>query len=179
MARVLSTAGLLFCFLLLKLSEGGEIFEIFGEISSNKINHEVPESGAKPPDLTIIADNYSGFLPQGQSKGSAEKSCGCQNLILSSLGETKHSQPNSLGIYKYYQLWQGQPAYYGPGGSWLYSLAGGGWLVGPQLGSPTGFIHNTDRSPLCPYEIPGGWMYFNAHAGLWYVDTTLVLRCIS
>eukprot|EP00092_Neocalanus_flemingeri_P069494 GFUD01085176.1.p1 GENE.GFUD01085176.1~~GFUD01085176.1.p1 ORF type:complete len:167 (-),score=34.68 GFUD01085176.1:65-565(-) len=166
MARVLSTAGLLFCFLLLKLIEAGDIVEIFGEISSSKIDHEVPESGAKPPDLTIIA-------------GSAERSCGCQNLILSSLGETKHSQPNALGIYKYYQLWLGQPAYHGPYGSWLYSLAGGGWLVGPQLGSPTGFIHNTDRSPLCPYEIPGGWMYFNAHAGLWYVDTTLVLRCIS
>merc|ERR1719186_53123 len=170
-----ATAGLLFCFLVIKLSEGGHIIDIFGVVLENEISQESDirtDSAAEPPVLTSNARNTSGTFPQG----SAERSCGCKQLILSSIGEARYNQPNALGIYKYYQPWHGQPAYYGPNGSRMYTMAGGGWLVGPTIGSPTGYIHNKDRSSLCPYEIPGGWMYFNAHAGVWYTDTTLVFR---
>ncbi len=93
------------------------------------------------------------------------------------------------------------------GGKRLYFLMGSGWLLGPTVGSPQGFIHNANAY-LCPYLITSGsskfgrfiklkkihlhiiiwssflnffsfsgWMFVNN--GYWYDDTTLVVRCIA
>ena len=51
-----------------------------------------------------------------------------------------------MGIYKYYQKYNNYPSYYGPGGRRLYFLIGSGWLIGPTLGNPTGYIHNRGAS---------------------------------
>ena len=80
-----------------------------------------------------------------------------------------------MGVYKYYQKYNGYPSYYGPQGKRLYFLQHSGWLIGPTLGSPTGFIHNNQQY-ACPYLIPKGWMFVNS--GYWYDDATLVVRCI-
>ncbi len=82
-----------------------------------------------------------------------------------------------MGIYKYYGLYNGKPSYYGPSGKRLYFLAGSGWLIGPTLGSGTGYIHNASQYQ-CPYLIMNPeWMYVNS--GYWYKDATLVVRCIQ
>ena len=54
-------------------------------------------------------------------------------------------------------------------------MAGSGWLLGPAIGSPQGFIHNSNAY-LCPYLVASGWMFVNN--GYWYDDTTLVVRCV-
>ena len=59
----------------------------------------------------------------------------------------------------------------------LYFLPGSGWLVGDKRGAPTGYIHNSDQSQLCPYTITGPWLFFSVAHNSWYQDTTLVLRC--
>lgn len=84
----------------------------------------------------------------------------------------------SMGVYKYYQLYGGFPAYANTNGNGnrIYMLQGSGWLIGPQLGSPTGFIHNGNPYQ-CPYLIPGGWQYVNR--GHWSEDKSLVVRCIQ
>ena len=58
----------------------------------------------------------------------------------------------------------------------LYYL-GSGWLVGDKRGAPTGYIHNTDTSQLCPYTITSPWLYYSSAHYSWYQDNTLVLRC--
>ena len=82
----------------------------------------------------------------------------------------------SMGVYKYYQSYNGHPAYHSSNGNRLYFLTGSGWLIGPSLGNPSGFVHNGNQYQ-CPYLIPQGWMYVNS--GYWYVDETLVVRCIQ
>ena len=81
-----------------------------------------------------------------------------------------------MGIYKYYQEFNGRPAYHGKNSQRLYFLAGSGWLIGPKIGGGTGFLHNQDQGTLCPYLITHvQWMYvFN---NLWNYDPTLVVRC--
>ena len=81
----------------------------------------------------------------------------------------------SMGIFKFYQNYNGYPAYQqSRTGKRLYFLRGSGWLIGPQIGSPTGFIHNGNQYQ-CPYMIPNGWMYVkNGH---WFIDETLIVRC--
>ena len=81
-----------------------------------------------------------------------------------------------MGIYKYYQEFNGRPAYHGKNSQRLYFLAGSGWLLGPKIGGSTGFLHNQDQGTLCPYLITQvQWMYvFN---NLWNYDPTLVVRC--
>ena len=81
-----------------------------------------------------------------------------------------------MGVYKYYQSYNGHPAYHSSNGNRLYFLTGSGWLIGPSLGNPSGYIHNGNQYQ-CPYLIPGGWMYVNS--GYWYFDETLVVRCIQ
>ena len=81
-----------------------------------------------------------------------------------------------MGVYKYYQSYNGHPAYHSSNGNRPYFLTGSGWLIGPSLGNPSGFVHNGNQYQ-CPYLIPQGWMYVNS--GYWYVDETLVVRCIQ
>jgi len=109
-------------------------------------------------------------------KGRRKRSCPCKTILVSSLGNAMHLQPASMGIYKYYQEFNGKPAYYGKNNQRLYFLAGSGWLLGPTLGGHTGYIHNQDPTTICPYLITNiHWMYvFN---NLWNYDPTLVVRC--
>ena len=79
-------------------------------------------------------------------------------------------------MYKYYQLYNGKPSYYGPHGMRLYFLNGSGWLIGAQMGGGAGFVHNAGQY-ACPYLIQAGWMYVNN--GYWYNDNSLVVRCIA
>ena len=58
----------------------------------------------------------------------------------------------------------------------LYFLPNG-WLVGDKRGAPTGYIHNSDTSQLCPYTITSPWLFFSVAHNSWYQDNTLVLRC--
>ena len=83
-----------------------------------------------------------------------------------------------MGIYKAYTTYNGYTAYHGPGSNRLYyAHAGtGGWLIGPSLGSPTGYIYNASHSE-CPYMIVSGWMF--VLNGNWVRDDTLVVRCIA
>lgn len=83
-----------------------------------------------------------------------------------------------MGVYIYSKMYNRVPSYSGPLGNMLYYLNGSGWLIGPSLGNPTGFIHNGNHNQ-CPYLIPNGWMYYNKGRGNWYLDNTLVVRCIS
>jgi len=83
-----------------------------------------------------------------------------------------------MGTYKYYQMYNNRPAYQKNSGHRLYYLPNArSWLIGPTLGSPTGYIHNGNYGYQCPYLIPSGWMYVNS--GYWYEDNTLIVRCIS
>ena len=84
----------------------------------------------------------------------------------------------SMGVYTYYTMYNNRPAYHcSKSGRQLYFLANSrSWLVGPSLGSPTGYLHNGNISYQCPYLIPDGWMFVNS--GYWYNDQTLVVRCI-
>lgn len=82
---------------------------------------------------------------------------------------------DAMGVYKYYNKYNGYPSYYGPSGKRLYYLIGSGWLIGPTLGNLTGYVHNGNHYQ-CPYLIPNGWMYVNS--GYWYNDDTLIVRCI-
>jgi hypothetical protein len=81
-----------------------------------------------------------------------------------------------MGVYKYYQMYNNHPSYYGPGGKRIYFINGSGWLLGPSLGNPSGFIHNASQYQ-CPYLVIKGWMYVNS--GYWYIDESLVIRCIN
>ena len=81
-----------------------------------------------------------------------------------------------MGTYSLYSTFNGRPAYHTTNGQRLYFLNGSGWLIGPTLGSPTGYIHNGNQY-ACPYLIPDGWMYVNG--GYWYKDASLVVRCIQ
>ena len=83
----------------------------------------------------------------------------------------------SMGIYTYYQQFNGRPSYHGGRGNLrLYFLAGSGWLIGSTLGGHTGYIHNQDQSTLCPYlAVNIQWMY--VYNNLWNYDPTLVVRC--
>ena len=83
----------------------------------------------------------------------------------------------SMGMYTYYQEYNGRPAYHN-GHLRLYFLYGSGWLLGPTIGGPTGYIHNQDQSSICPYLIVNiHWMY--VYNGNWNYDPTLVVRCAA
>ena len=82
---------------------------------------------------------------------------------------------DTMGVYKYNQMYNGFPSYKGPSGKRLYYLIGSGWLIGPTLGNLTGYVHNGNHYQ-CPYLILNGWMYVNS--GYWYKDDTLIVRCI-
>lgn len=43
------------------------------------------------------------------------RSCPCSQILISSLAAASHIQPAAMGVYKYYQEYNGRPAYYGPG----------------------------------------------------------------
>lgn len=137
--------------------------------------------GYQPPSNNKLWIN-NGFLPPSYNKlnnrglSYTRNYCQCRKLIVSSLGRSQHVQPNSMGIYNYYSTYNGHPSYFGPGSNRLYFLSNSGWLIGPSIGSPTGFIHNADQA-LCPYTIPTGWMYVDN--GYWYNDVLLVVRCIG
>ena len=84
---------------------------------------------------------------------------------------------DSMGVYTYYQMYNNRPAYHSPNGRRLYFANSNSWLIGPTLGSPTGYVHNGNYTYQCPYLIPDGWMFVNS--GYWYNDKTLVVRCIA
>eukprot|EP00092_Neocalanus_flemingeri_P046395 GFUD01052191.1.p1 GENE.GFUD01052191.1~~GFUD01052191.1.p1 ORF type:complete len:175 (+),score=39.37 GFUD01052191.1:96-620(+) len=108
-------------------------------------------------------------------------SCSCDKLLLSSLGPAAISQPKVMGIYtRSYTSYNQHPSYrqnYGADYR-LYQLSSG-WLVGHKRGANTGYVYNPDTSQTCPYLIQSGWLYYNSVYGVWYPDTTLVLRCIQ
>ena len=56
---------------------------------------------------------------------------------------------------------------------------GMGWLIGDKRGAPTGYLHNSDTSRNCVYNLAGGWLYYSAQHGSWFPDNTLVVRCIT
>ena len=64
------------------------------------------------------------------------------------------------------------------GGDYRLYWLNTGWLVGDKRGAATGYVHNPDTSQTCPYNIVSGWLFYSAAHGVWYPDTTLVLRCI-
>merc|ERR1719186_179977 len=110
---------------------------------------------------------------------TSSSSCPCDKLLLSSLGPAATFQPKVMGIYtRSYTDFNHPPSYrqnYGADFR-LYWLPNG-WLVGDKRGGPTGYIHNPDTRQTCPYMMVSGWMYYSSVHGLWYPDTTLVLRC--
>merc|ERR1711915_820064 len=101
--------------------------------------------------------------------------------LYESTGNAASAQPQSLGVYKYYQEYAGRAAYYGPvnlhrSNRIFYSAQYKGWMIGDKLGSYSAYIYNPSPQAACPYMIPAGWQYFSGN--LWYVDPTLILRCI-
>jgi len=145
--------------------------------------------------LPLIASNLLfDFLTKSRSEedyedegrylpGENELSCSCANLLLSSLGQAAGVQPQSMGIY---ERWEGQeysqrPVYRGPASSVLYfseQPTYSCWMVGPHLGSLSGFIYNPSLDFPCPYNLPQGWKYFSGSDEEWFTDSSLVLRCI-
>ncbi|XP_023326805.1 uncharacterized protein LOC111700190 [Eurytemora carolleeae] len=113
---------------------------------------------------------------------STAASCPCKTLLLSSLGPASQKQSATLGLYSYYQEYNGKPVYYGPtnlhsSNRLFFSTQYNLWMLGDKLGSNAGFIYSANPSQ-CPYLIPDGWQYFDGNTHQWYYDTTLVLRCI-
>eukprot|EP00092_Neocalanus_flemingeri_P064501 GFUD01078289.1.p1 GENE.GFUD01078289.1~~GFUD01078289.1.p1 ORF type:complete len:164 (-),score=42.28 GFUD01078289.1:390-881(-) len=123
-------------------------------------------------------DALEGSLPPLHNLTS---SCSCDKLLLSSLGPAAIFQPKVMGIYtRSYTSYNQHHSYrqnYGADYR-LYQLSSG-WLVGDKRGANTGYVHNPDTSQTCPYLIQSGWLYYNSVYGVWYPDTTLVLRCIQ
>jgi len=110
---------------------------------------------------------------------SSSKSCSCQKLLLSSLGDAQRYHSELMGTYRKGRNPFSSHYYYkGPlpaEGKVIYMLSQG-WMVGPTKGSPTGWIHNPHKYD-CAYEIPTDWMVF--YNNVWHHDPTLVLRCIN
>eukprot|EP00092_Neocalanus_flemingeri_P064500 GFUD01078288.1.p1 GENE.GFUD01078288.1~~GFUD01078288.1.p1 ORF type:complete len:164 (-),score=44.97 GFUD01078288.1:4-495(-) len=121
-------------------------------------------------------DALEGSLPPLHNLTS---SCSCNKLLLSSLGPAAIFQPKVMGIYtRSYTSYNQHPSYRQNYGAdyrlyWLPS----GWMVGDKRGANTGYVHNPDTIQTCPYLIPSGWLYYSSVHGVWYQDTTLVLRC--
>jgi len=150
-------------------------------ISINDIEvEELPiENSSEKEEYTPTSFNESTPYPtprNGLIERKRRRGCPCKSILVSSLGNAQHFQPAVMGIYKYYQEFNGRPAYHGKNSQRLYFLAGSGWLLGPKIGGATGFLHNQDQGMLCPYLITHvQWMYvFN---NLWNYDPTLVVRC--
>eukprot|EP00092_Neocalanus_flemingeri_P036021 GFUD01039220.1.p1 GENE.GFUD01039220.1~~GFUD01039220.1.p1 ORF type:complete len:171 (-),score=46.86 GFUD01039220.1:21-533(-) len=124
-------------------------------------------------------DALGGALPPMHNLTS---SCSCDKLLLSSLGPAAIFQPKVMGIYtRSYTSYNQHPSYrqnYGADYR-LYWLPSSGWLVGDKRGANTGYVHNPDTIQTCPYLIPSGWLYYSSVHGVWYQDTTLVLRCMQ
>eukprot|EP00092_Neocalanus_flemingeri_P058106 GFUD01069195.1.p1 GENE.GFUD01069195.1~~GFUD01069195.1.p1 ORF type:complete len:194 (-),score=51.80 GFUD01069195.1:122-703(-) len=123
-------------------------------------------------------DPSGGAIPPMQNLTS---SCSCDKLLLSSLGPAAIFQPKVMGIYtRSWTSYNKQPSYRQNYGAdyrlYRFSL---GWLVGHKRGANTGYVYNPDTSQTCPYLIQSGWLYYNSVHGVWYPDTTLVLRCIQ
>ena len=50
---------------------------------------------------------------------------------------------DSMGVYTYQMMYNNRPSYRAKSGRRLYYLPNArSWLVGPSLGSPTGYLHN-------------------------------------
>jgi len=112
----------------------------------------------------------------------AYATCPCKRLLLSSLGPATYAQSAVLGVYAYYQEFNGRSAFYGPvnthrSNRLYFSQQYNFWILGDKLGSNAGFIYNP-TALMCPYMIPDRWQYFDGNMKLWYIDPTLVLRCI-
>ena len=70
------------------------------------------------------------------------------NMVIGNLIVIKSSNQmafvlGSMGVFKYYQIYNGKPSYHAPNGQRLFYLNGSGWLIGPSLGSPTGKNHQS------------------------------------
>jgi len=108
-------------------------------------------------------------------------SCPCNKLLLSSVGPAATYLPAVMGTYtRAYTSYNNRDSYRQNYGSdyRLYFMPSG-WLVGDNRGAPTGYVHNSDTSQMCPYMLQGGWMFYSKQHGSWWQDNTLVLRCIT
>jgi len=120
-----------------------------------------------------------GFPPEKVNQTSG--SCPCNKLLLSSVGPAASYLPAVMGTYtRAYTSYNNRDSYRQNYGSdyRLYFMSSG-WLVGDNRGAPTGYVHNSDTSQMCPYMLTGGWMFYSQQHGSWWPDNTLVLRCIT
>merc|ERR1712117_858250 len=62
-------------------------------------------------DAYFRSENNIGFPPPSYG-GDLGVSCDCKQILVSSLGEAQHIQPDSMGVYKYYTSFNGRPAYH-------------------------------------------------------------------
>eukprot|EP00088_Acartia_fossae_P000117 TRINITY_DN10032_c0_g1_i13.p1 TRINITY_DN10032_c0_g1~~TRINITY_DN10032_c0_g1_i13.p1 ORF type:complete len:168 (-),score=0.39 TRINITY_DN10032_c0_g1_i13:108-611(-) len=142
---------------------------------------------AESIDVTIEDDGKTlktnHIVPNLEIKNTLNKTdftfCPCKKILVSSLGEAANVQSAALGVYQYYQEYSGHPSYYGPtnlhrSNRLYYSSQYQGYILGDKLGSNVGYLY-VPSTLNCPYLIPGGWQYY---AGRWFVDATLVVRCI-
>merc|ERR1712004_449047 len=133
----------------------------------------------------LVANSYSFHLRSDKGLEEGEDfACSCPTLLLSSLSQAARDQPQTLGIYKRLEgkEYSQRSVYRGPTSSVLYFSVQPSyscWMVGPQLGSLSGFIHNPSQDFLCPYLLPQGWKFFSAANNEWLIDPSLVLRCIT
>eukprot|EP00092_Neocalanus_flemingeri_P009831 GFUD01010593.1.p1 GENE.GFUD01010593.1~~GFUD01010593.1.p1 ORF type:complete len:193 (+),score=50.19 GFUD01010593.1:112-690(+) len=160
------------------------------DLGNQKPLHQLVEAkgdalgGAHPPMhklhqlVEAKVDASGGAIPPMHNLTS---SCSCDKLLLSSLGPAAISQPKVMGIYtRSWTSYNQHPSYRQNYGAdyrlYRFSL---GWLVGHKRGAKTGYVYNPDTIQTCPYLIQSGWLYYNSVHGVWYHDTTLVLRCIQ
>eukprot|EP00092_Neocalanus_flemingeri_P046401 GFUD01052197.1.p1 GENE.GFUD01052197.1~~GFUD01052197.1.p1 ORF type:complete len:191 (+),score=42.60 GFUD01052197.1:82-654(+) len=181
------------CVLLLLVVQGTHALTItvkYEDLGNQKPLHQLVEAkvdalgGVLPPMHNLHqmveakVDASGGAIPPMHNLTS---SCSCDKLLLSSLGPAAIFQPKVMGIYtRSYTSYNQHPSYrqnYGADYR-LYQLSSG-WLVGHKRGANTGYVYNPDTSQTCPYLIQSGWLYYNSVYGVWYPDTTLVLRCIQ
>jgi len=149
------------------------LFSLFPLIASNLLFDLLIKAGSEE-------DHEEG---ERYVSGETELSCSCSTLLLSSLGQAAGVQPQSMGIYK---RWDGQeysqrPVYRGPASSVLYfseQPTYSCWMIGPHLGSLSGYIYNPSLDFPCPYFLPHGWKFFSGADEEWFIDPSLVLRCI-
>jgi hypothetical protein len=155
---------------------------ILAEREDATIDDEVDSSSIAFPDDDNIIPMTLVQGPDGQTNLTKSKeyvSCPCKKILVSSLGEAASTQSQALGVYQYYQEFAGHPSYYGPthlhaSNRLYFSKQYQGYILGDKLGSNVGNLY-VPTTINCPYMIPGGWQYY---AERWFVDATLVVRCI-
>merc|ERR1711890_71508 len=102
----------------------------------------VTTAGRRRDIFNILAQGFGDKMVKTVA-GKQRMSCGCRQLVISSLGKAAQLQPQAMGIYKSYnQQYSKRPAYMGPGAMRLYYSVQRGyscWMVSNSLGSVSGY----------------------------------------